>query len=106
MSNFDEKMSNFDEKVSAPDEKVSDPAEKRNGTHLTAKQQKVLEFCDETPRSAREIIGMVGVKYHTKTLEQYVNKLVCAGLLRPTNAKFHDSNRKYITAHDERDDAS
>lgn len=63
-----------------------------------------MEFCNETPRTAREIIDMVGVKYHTKTLEQYVNKLVCAGVLRPTNAKSHDSNRKYITAHRERDD--
>ena len=39
------------------------------------------------------------VKYHTKTLEQYINKLVYAGRLRPTNAKSHDQNRKYITAH-------
>lgn len=101
-----EKVLDPAEKVLDPAEKVSDPAEKGDESHLTAKQQKVLAFCDEIPRSAREIIDMVGVKYHTKTLEQYVNKLVCAGLLRPTNAKFHDSNRKYITAHDERDESS
>lgn len=85
-------------------EKVSDLDDNGDYPHLTTKQQKVLEFCNETPRTAREIIDMVGVKYHTKTLEQYVNKLVCAGVLRPTNAKSHDSNRKYITAHRERDD--
>ena len=49
---------------------------------------------------------MIGVKYHTKTLEQYINKLVFAGLLRPTNGKSHDQNRKYITAHREEQDAA
>ena len=71
-----------------------------NRVRLTAKQQKVLEFCNEMPRTAREIIEMIGVKYHTKTLEQYINKLVYSGFLRPTQGKSHDSNRKYITAHD------
>jgi len=66
---------------------------------LTAKQRKVLDFCNETPHTAQEILDMVGVKYHTKTLDQYINKLVDADLLRPTGAKIHDSNRRYITAH-------
>ena len=108
-----EKVSDPDGKVSDPGRKVSDPSLKvsdqdekvievrENRVSLTAKQQKVLEFCDETPRTAREIIEMVGVKYHTKTLEQYINKLVYAGLLRPTDGKSHDQNRKYITAHDD-----
>ena len=90
--------------MSNPSEKMTDLGGKSDRARLTAKQQKVLEFCDEIPRTAREIIDKVGVKYHTKTLEQYVNKLVCAGLLRPTNAKFHDSNRKYITTHGEQED--
>ena len=108
-----EKVSDPEGKVSDPGRKVSDPSQKvsdqdekamevkENKVSLTAKQQKVLEFCDETPRTAREIIEMVGVKYHTKTLEQYINKLVYAGLLRPTDGKSHDQNRKYITAHDD-----
>ena len=101
-----EKVSDPEGKVSDPSQKVSDQDEKamevkENKVSLTAKQQKVLEFCDETPRTAREIIEMVGVKYHTKTLEQYINKLVYAGLLRPTDGKSHDQNRKYITAHDD-----
>lgn len=66
---------------------------------LTAKQRKVLEFCDVTPRIAQEILEKVGVKYQTKTREQYVNKLVLAGLLRPTTVHRNDSNRRYITAH-------
>ena len=115
VSDFNPKVSDLREKVSDLMEKVSDPTEKvtnldekviefegkSNQVRLTAKQRKVLEFCDEMPRSAREIIEMIGVKYHTRTLEQYINKLVFAGLLRPTNAKSHDSNRKYITAHRE-----
>ena len=96
-----EKVSDPTEKVTNLDEKVIEFEGKSNQVRLTAKQRKVLEFCDEMPRSAREIIEMIGVKYHTRTLEQYINKLVFAGLLRPTNAKSHDSNRKYITAHRE-----
>ena len=106
VSKQEEKVSDPSLKVSNPGEKVSDPGEKvtelegeSNRVRLTAKQQKVLEYCDETPRTAREIIEMVGVKYHTKTLEQYINKLVYAGFLRPTDGKSHDQNRKYITAH-------
>ena len=75
------------------------PSPKSVKPRPTAKQRKVLDFCDETPRTAQEILDMVGVKYHTKTLDQYINKLVDADLLRPTGAKIHDSNRRYITAH-------
>ncbi|MBQ7672757.1 MAG: hypothetical protein IJS49_06745 [Paludibacteraceae bacterium] len=99
VSNLDEKVSNPTQKVSNLDEKVTNLDEKSNGVRLTAKQQKVLEFCDEMPHTAREIIAMIGVKYHTRTLEQYINKLVYAGRLRPTNAKSHDQTRKYITVH-------
>ena len=87
------------EKVSDPTPKVSNLDSKSVKPRPTAKQQKVLDFCDETPRTAQEILDMVGVKYHTKTLDQYINKLVDADLLRPTGAKIHDSNCRYITAH-------
>ena len=88
-----------EQKVSDPTPNVSDLDSKSVKHHLTTKQRKVLDFCDETPRTALEILDMVGVKYHTKTLDQYINKLVDADLLRPTGAKIHDSNRRYITAH-------
>jgi predicted HTH transcriptional regulator len=88
-----------EQKVSDPTPKVSDLDSKSVKPRPTAKQQKVLDFCDETPHTAQEILDMVGVKYHTKTLDQYINKLVNADLLRPTGAKIHDSNRRYITAH-------
>ena len=99
-----EKVSDLGEKVTELEAKSNRAERESNRVRLTAKQQKVLEFCDETPRTAREIIDMIGVKYHTKTLEQYINKLVYAGLLRPTDGKAHDSNRKYITAHSESKD--
>ena len=97
-----QKVSEQDGKVSELGEKVSEQERKSDRVRLTAKQRKVLEFCDETPRTSQEILEMVGVKYHTKTLEQYINKLVMAGVLRPTTIHKNDSNRKYITAHDEK----
>ena len=99
-SNQAEQESNqVKQKVSDLTPKVSDLDSKSVKPRPTAKQRKVLDFCDETPRTAQEILDMVGVKYHTKTLDQYINKLVDADLLRPTGAKIHDSNRRYITAH-------
>ena len=99
VSDLDEKVSDPEEKVTKQGEKSNQAPHKSNQVRLTAKQRKVLEFCDVVPRTAQEILDMVGVKYHTKTLDQYVNKLVEDGLLRPTGAKIHDSNRRYITAH-------
>lgn len=52
------------------------------------------------PRTAQEILEMVGVKYQTRTMQQYVTKLVLLGVLRPTTIHKNDSNRKYITAHE------
>lgn len=102
-----EKVTELGEKVIEQGEKVTEQTsksnraeEESNRVRLTAKQQKVLEFCDEMPRTAQEILEMVGVKYQTRTLQQYVTKLVLAGVLRPTTTHKNDSNRKYITAHD------
>lgn len=88
------------EKVTESGQKVTESAEKSNRVqgHLTKKQQSVLEFCTDIPRSGQEILEFVGVKYQTKTLNQYVNKLVECGKLRPTKLKENDPNRKYITS--------
>ena len=104
-----EKVSDPAQKVSNPTEKVTEQGQKvtesnqaeqeSNQVRLTAKQRKVLEFCDVMPRTAQEILEMEGVKYQTRTLQQYVTKLVLAGLLRPTTTHKNDSNRRYITAH-------
>jgi predicted HTH transcriptional regulator len=113
VSDTAEKVTELEEKVTERPQKVTELDEKSNGVspksngaeqkssqvRLTAKQRKVLEFCDVIPRTAQEILEMVGVKYQTKTREQYVNKLVEAGLLRPTTVHRNDSNRRYITAH-------
>ena len=104
----EEKVIEHEEKVIEHGEKVTEQTAKNNRAegesnrvHLTAKQQKVLEFCDEMPRTAQEILEMVGVKYQTRTLQQYVTKLVLLGVLRPTTTHKNDSNRKYITTHDD-----
>ena len=99
VSNPAKKVSDSAKKVSDLGEKVSKQNEKSNQVRLTAKQRKVLEFCDQVPRTAQEILEMIGVKYQTKTVEQYTTKLVVAGLLRPTTVHRNDSNRRYITAH-------
>ena len=96
-----EKVIEQGQKVIELGEKVIEQASKSNRVRLTAKQRKVLEFCDGTPRTAREIVAMIGVSYQTKTLEQYVTKLVIAGFLRPTTVSRNDSNRKYITTHND-----
>lgn len=44
--------------------------QKSDSVRLRAKQQKVLEFCDEIPCTTQEILEMVGgVKYQTRTLQ-------------------------------------
>jgi predicted HTH transcriptional regulator len=115
-----EKVTDPAEKVSNPTEKVTEQAhesnqaeqksnqaeqknnqveQESNQVRLTAKQRKVLEFCDEMPRTAQEILDMLGVQNQNKTRQQYTTKLVLAGLLRPTTTHKNDSNRRYITAH-------
>lgn len=54
--------------------KSNQARQKSNSVLLTAKLQKVFEFCDEIPRSAQEILEMVGVKHQTRTLQQYVTQ--------------------------------
>ena len=103
VTDLGEKVIEFNEKVTEFDEKVTNLPQKSNQLRLTAKQRKVLEFCDEMPRTAQEILDMVGVKYQTRTLIQYVTKLIYAGFLRPTTTKPNDPNRKYITSHNSSD---
>lgn len=101
ITELDEKVSKLDGKVIEFDEKSNRVQSKSNIVRLTAKQKKVLEFCDGMPHTAQEILEMVGVKYQTKTVLQYTTKLVLMGLLRPTTTLPNDPNRKYITAHGE-----
>ena len=94
-----EKVIEQTEKSNRAAAKSNRAEQKSNQVRLTAKQKKVLEFCDQVPRTAQEILEMIGVKYQTKTVEQYTTKLIVAGLLRPTTVHRNDSNRRYITAH-------
>lgn len=95
-----EEVIKTDEKVTKLDYENNQVGDESNRVKLTAKQRKVLEFCNETPRTAQEILDMLGVKNQNKTRQQYTTKLVLAGVLRPTTSHKNDSNRKYVTAHD------
>ena len=94
-----QKVTELDEKSNQAEQKSNQAEQKSNQVRLTAKQRKVLEFCDEMPRTAQEILDMLGVQNQNKTRQQYTTKLVLAGLLRPTTTHKNDSNRRYITAH-------
>ena len=95
------KRNQADPKSNQVDPKSNQAELKSNQVRLTAKQRKVLEFCDETPHTAQEILGMLGVQNQSKTRKQYTTKLILAGVLRPTTVNRNDSNRKYITTHNE-----
>ena len=46
--------------------------QKSNSVRLTAMQQKVLEFCNEIPRTTQEILEMVGgVKCQTRSFNSF-----------------------------------
>ncbi|MBQ7996325.1 MAG: hypothetical protein IJ249_01505 [Paludibacteraceae bacterium] len=94
-----QKVTELDEKSNQADPKSNQAEPQSNQVRLTAKQRKVLDFYDETPRTAQEILEMLGVQNQNKTRQQYTTKLVLAGLLRPTTTHKNDSNRRYITAH-------
>ena len=65
---------------------------------LTNKQKDVLNFCT-IPRGSKEILQRVGVSYHTKNIEKYINSLVDAGYLEMTNPESPNaSNQKYRKA--------
>jgi predicted HTH transcriptional regulator len=95
----EQKVSDHGQKSNQADPKSNQAEPQSNQVRLTAKQRKVLDFCDETPRTAQEILEMLGVQNQNKTRQQYTTKLVLAGLLRPTTTHKNDSNRRYITAH-------
>ena len=96
-----QKVSKQTSKSNQAESKSNQAEPKSNQVRLTAKQRKVLEFCNETPRTTQEILDMLGVQNQNKTRQQYTTKLVLAGVLRPTTASRNDSNRRYITAHRE-----
>ena len=99
VSDHGQKSNQADSKSNQADPKSNQAEPQSNQVRLTAKQRKVLDFCDETPRTAQEILEMLGVQNQNKTRQQYTTKLVLAGLLRPTTTHKNDSNRRYITAH-------
>jgi hypothetical protein len=62
---------------------------------LNNKQKDVVNFCS-VPRSSKEILERVGVSYHTKNIDKYINFLVNVGYLEMTNPENPNaSNQKY-----------
>ena len=55
-----------------------------NGSQqLSDKHKEILAFCI-VPRSSREILEHIGVTYHNKNIEKYINQLIGLKLLRRT----------------------
>ena len=50
---------------------------------LSDKQKEILAYCI-IPRSSREILEHIGVTYHNKNIEKYINQLIGLKLLRRT----------------------
>ena len=52
-----------------------------NGSQqLSDKHKEILAFCI-VPRSSREILEHIGVTYHNKNIEKYINQLIGLKLL-------------------------
>jgi predicted HTH transcriptional regulator len=58
----EQKVSDHGQKSNQADSKSNQAEPQSNQVRLTAKQRKVLDFCDETPRTAQEILEMLGVQ--------------------------------------------
>lgn len=74
---------------------TSDECPNTHQMKLTNKQKDIVNFCS-VPRSSREILERVGVKYHNSNIKRYVTELVEAGYLErtiPDNP--FDMNQKY-----------
>lgn len=62
---------------------------------LNNKQKDVVNYCS-VPRSSKKILERVGVSYHSKNIERYINALVDAGYMEMTNPENPNaSNQKY-----------
>ena len=91
---FDECPNTFSEHL-ATTPNTSDECPNTHQMKLTNKQKDIVNFCS-VPRSSREILERVGVKYHNSNIKRYVTELVEAGYLErtiPDNP--FDMNQKY-----------
>ena len=63
---------------------VTNPNTNPNGAQqLSDKHKEILAFCI-VPRSSREILEHIGVTYHNKNIEKFINQLIGLKLLRRT----------------------
>lgn len=64
---------------------------------MSDRQKEVLRYC-MVARSSREILEHIGVTYHNKNIEKFINSLVEVGFLERTIPETPNSpKQKYIT---------
>ena len=64
---------------------------------LNKKQILVLEYCRNYSKTSDDILNHIGVYNNSRARNKYINELIFAGLLCPTNPKLNAPNQRYIT---------
>jgi ATP-dependent DNA helicase RecG len=63
---------------------------------VNEKFMNVLSFCDK-PKSRREILEHIGLKYHTDNYNRYIKPLIVSLYLQPTDeASTNSPQQRYI----------
>ena len=92
---FDVNSDTREQDVEADSDTFDADSDTKNRIKLNKKQKDIINFCN-IPRSSKEILERVGVSYHSKNIEKYINILVKAGYLEMTNPENPNaSNQKY-----------
>ena len=63
---------------------------------LNKKQILVLEYCRNYSKTSDDILNHIGVYNNSRARNKYINELIFAGLLCPTNPKLNAPNQRYI----------
>lgn len=92
---FDINSDTKEQDVEADSDTFDADSDTKNRIKLNKKQKDIINFCN-IPRSSKEILERVGISYHSKNIEKYINILVKAGYLEMTNPENPNaSNQKY-----------
>src|SRR5574344_559354 len=92
---FDVNSDTREQDVEADSDTFDADSDTKNRIKLNKKQKDIINFCN-IPRSSKEILERVGISYHSKNIEKYINILVKAGYLEMTNPENPNaSNQKY-----------
>ena len=92
---FDVNSDTREQDVEADSDTFDADSDTKNRIKLNKKQKDIINFCN-IPRSSKEILERVGISYHSKNIEKYINILVKASYLEMTNPENPNaSNQKY-----------